>query len=149
MIFNYNLKAIFIDDSNSINGLNINENTFETTSSDSNNTPLSYNAVTLNCIITECINNGSPLRISDDIIIKNCVNIINNKTFTAGDIPINTTTQNNSNNGIQFICNKDGNSICIEITKVGPNNVLKLYHLSGNEQVTKDVIKKIIIHIGF
>lgn len=58
-------------------------------------------------------------------------------------------TQNNSNNGIQFICNKEGNSICIEITKVGPNNVLKLYHLSGDEQVTKDIIKQIIIHIGF
>ena len=103
MIFNYNLKAIYLDDSNSINGLKINGNTFETTSSDTNNTPLSYNAVPLNCIITECINNGSPLRISDDIVIKNCVNIINNKTFTASDITTNTTTQNNSNNTLVLV----------------------------------------------
>ena len=59
-------------------------------------------------------------------------------------------TQNTTNtNGTQFLCSKSQNQICIEISKVGPNNVLKLYHLSGNEQVTKEIIKEIIIEIGF
>lgn len=50
----------------------------------------------------------------------------------------------------KFICKKDSdNSINIEISSVGNNNVLKLYHLNGQESITKDMIKKIIITIGF
>ncbi len=50
----------------------------------------------------------------------------------------------------KFICKKDtDNSINIEICTVGDNNnVLKLYHLNGQESITKEMIKKIIKAIG-
>lgn len=50
----------------------------------------------------------------------------------------------------KFICKKDGdNSIKIEINKRGKTNVLKLYYLNGKESVTKEIIKEIILRIGF
>ena len=50
----------------------------------------------------------------------------------------------------KYICKKNSdNSINIEISQVGNNNVLKLYHLNGQESITKEIIKNIIIHIGF
>ena len=49
----------------------------------------------------------------------------------------------------KFVCSKGGSSICIEISKVGKNNVLKLYYIEGDEAETNSVIKEIIIHIGF
>jgi hypothetical protein len=29
------------------------------------------------------------------------------------------------------------------------NNVLKLYHVNGDEQITKEIIKNVIVNIGF
>ena len=50
----------------------------------------------------------------------------------------------------KFICKKDGdNSIKIEINKRGKTNVLKLYYLNGKESITKEIIKEIILRIGF
>ena len=50
----------------------------------------------------------------------------------------------------KFICKKDGdNSIKIEINKRGKTNVLKLYYLNGKEAITKEIIKDIILRIGF
>ena len=44
----------------------------------------------------------------------------------------------------KFICKKDGyNSIKIEI------NVLKLYYLNGKEAITKEIIRDIVLRIGF
>ena len=50
----------------------------------------------------------------------------------------------------KFICKKDtDNSINIEICAMGENNnALKLYHLNGQESITKEIIKKIIKAIG-
>ena len=53
-------------------------------------------------------------------------------------------------NEFKYICKKDSdNSINIEVNIVNKSNVLKLYHLNGKEKVTKEIIKKIIINIGF
>ena len=50
----------------------------------------------------------------------------------------------------KFICKKDGdNSIKIEINKRGKTNVLKLYYLNGKEAITKEIIREIILRIGF
>ena len=50
----------------------------------------------------------------------------------------------------KFICKKDGdNSIKIEINKRGKTNVLKLYYLNGKEVITKEIIRDIILRIGF
>ena len=50
----------------------------------------------------------------------------------------------------KFICKKEGdNSIKIEINKRGKTNVLKLYYLNGKEAITKQIIKEIILRIGF
>ena len=50
----------------------------------------------------------------------------------------------------KFICKKDGdNSIKIEINKRGKTNVLKLYYLNGKEVITKEIIREIILRIGF
>ena len=49
----------------------------------------------------------------------------------------------------KFICKKDSdNSINIEISSNNNSNVLKMYHLNGQESITKEVIKKIIKTIG-
>ena len=50
----------------------------------------------------------------------------------------------------KFVCKKDGdNSIKIDINKRGKTNVLKLYYLNGKEEITKKIIKEIILRIGF
>ena len=50
----------------------------------------------------------------------------------------------------KFICKKNGdNSIKIEINKRGKTNVLKLYYLNGKESITKEIIREIILKIGF
>ena len=51
---------------------------------------------------------------------------------------------------LKYICKKNSdNSINIEVSTVGKNNVLKLYHLNGQENITKEIIKKIIISLAF
>ena len=77
-----------------------------------------------------------------DEVVEKLNNLCKDKQYELAQNTTNT-------NGTQFLCSKSQNQICIEISKVGPNNVLKLYHLSGNEQVTKEIIKEIIIEIGF
>ncbi len=49
----------------------------------------------------------------------------------------------------KFNCVKGNNEIFFGITKAGKNNMLKLYHMNGKKEITKDLIKKIIINIGF
>ena len=50
----------------------------------------------------------------------------------------------------KYICKKNSdNSINIEVSTVGKNNVLKLYHLNGQENITKEIIKNIIITLAF
>ena len=53
-----------------------------------------------------------------------------------------------SNNN-KFNCTKGNNVAVIEISKGGKHNILKLYHMNGKEEITKDLIKKIIVNIGF
>ena len=101
-IFNYNLKAIFLDDTNAISYLRINNNHFETSSSESANTPLAYGAVPSNCIISNCSNGGGFLRIAEDIIVKNCVGIVNTKMFTESDITVGSNAQNTANNTLKL-----------------------------------------------
>ena len=51
---------------------------------------------------------------------------------------------------LKYICKKNSdNSINIEVSTVGKNNVLKLYHLNGQESITKEIIKNIIITLAF
>ena len=50
----------------------------------------------------------------------------------------------------KYICKKDGdNSIKIEINTKGRTNVLKLYYLNGKEAITKEIIRQIVLTIGF
>ena len=109
-IYNYRQKAIYLDNANSISNLNITNNNFATTSSDATNTPLSYNAVPTNCYVTNCNNGGSPLITTDNIVVKNCVGILNYKLFSSDDITIGETLQNNSNNVL---------NICVTATASG------------------------------
>ena len=45
--------------------------------------------------------------------------------------------------------NCNDNSISIEISKVSNKNIVKMFHMNGNEKVTKEIIKNIIVEIGF
>jgi hypothetical protein len=49
----------------------------------------------------------------------------------------------------KFECRKDQHVVSILITKIGLNRVLKLQHVAGTESVTKEIIKNIIITVGF
>ena len=53
------------------------------------------------------------------------------------------------NGKLKFNCIKGNNEVFFEITNSGKNNMLKLYHMKGKKEITKDLIKKIIINIGF
>ena len=81
-----------------------------------------------------CNSNSSLQEIYDKLII-----LCKNKGLTLAKIEEN-----------KFICKKDGdNSIKIEINKRGKTNVLKLYYLNGKEAITKEIIREIILRIGF
>ena len=45
--------------------------------------------------------------------------------------------------------NCNDNSISIEISKVTNKNIVKMFHMNGNEKITKEIIKNIIVEIGF
>ena len=45
--------------------------------------------------------------------------------------------------------NWNDSSISFEISKVSNKNVVKMFHINGSEKVTKDIIKNIIVEIGF
>ena len=51
---------------------------------------------------------------------------------------------------MKYICKKDSNnSINIEVSVMGKSNALKLYHLNGDEIITKEIIKNIILTLAF
>ena len=56
----------------------------------------------------------------------------------------------NKIDSLNYICSKNkNNSIKIEITSKGNNNMMKIYYLEGKENITKELIKNIIFSIGF
>lgn len=50
----------------------------------------------------------------------------------------------------KYECKKEGNIVAIEINKIGNKGtkLMKLYPVNGQETVTKEIIKNIIINIG-
>jgi len=50
----------------------------------------------------------------------------------------------------KYECVKDGNTVGIEFTKIGHKgmNFMKMFHISGSEKQTKEIIKNLIINIG-
>ena len=48
-----------------------------------------------------------------------------------------------------FVCSKESNYVGIEIKKIGRNNVLFLKHMNGNIDITKEIIKILMINVGF
>ena len=54
----------------------------------------------------------------------------------------------NKENKNKFIINFDKNTLLIEISIMEETNLLKLYHLNGNENETKKIMKQIILLIG-
>ena len=48
-----------------------------------------------------------------------------------------------------FYISNQSNSISIEISNVSGKNVMKMFHMCGNEKLTKEIIKNIIVEIGF
>jgi hypothetical protein len=51
---------------------------------------------------------------------------------------------------LKYECNKDGNVVGIEFSRIGHKGMsfMKMFHLIGNEKITKEVIKNLIINIG-
>lgn len=78
---------------------------------------------------------------SHDEVVKQLTVLASTNSYVLSNINEPSTTR--------YICELSTNSICIEISKVGMNNVLKLYHVNGDEQVTKEIIKNVIVNIGF
>ena len=48
-----------------------------------------------------------------------------------------------------YYISNQSNSISIEISNVSGKNVMKMFHMCGNEKLTKEIIKNIIVEIGF
>jgi 5'-AMP-activated protein kinase catalytic alpha subunit len=72
-------------------------------------------------------------------INKKIIELSKNKNFTLTQIDLTN-----------YICTKNKkNSIKIEISSKGKNNMLKIFYLEGKENITKDLIKNIIFSIGF
>ena len=72
-------------------------------------------------------------------INKKIIELSKNKNFTLTQIDLTN-----------YICSKNKkNSIKIEISSKGKNNMLKIFYLEGKENITKDLIKNIIFSIGF
>ena len=78
---------------------------------------------------------------SHDEVITQLTILANTNSYVLSNLNESSTTR--------YICELSTNSICIEISKVGMNNVLKLYHVNGDEQITKEIIKNVIVNIGF
>ena len=74
-----------------------------------------------------------------ETIYENLMKLCTEKGLTLTKIDVN-----------KYICKKDGdNSIKIEINTKGRTNVLKLYYLNGKEAITKEIIRQIVLRIGF
>ena len=54
----------------------------------------------------------------------------------------------NKENKNKFTINFDKNTLLIEISIMEETNLLKLYHLNGNENETKKIMKQIILLTG-
>ena len=114
-----------------------NTNTNKDTSS-SSSTPTSSNTTKQQSSNSFCLCTTTS---SHDEVIKQLTILANTNNYVLSNINDSTTTR--------YICELNSNSICIEISKVGMNNVLKLYHVNGDEQITKEIIKNVIVNIGF
>ena len=53
------------------------------------------------------------------------------------------------NDDYHFLINENQNSISIEISFISGKNILKMFHLNGREKKTKEIIKNILMEIGF
>ena len=53
------------------------------------------------------------------------------------------------NDDYHFLINENQNSISIEISFISGKNILKMFHLNGSEKKTKEIIKNILMEIGF
>ena len=92
-MFNYHLYAINDISTTVISNIRISNNTFETTSSDSNNKFLHYSILPNNIIINNNINNGSPYYDDNILNINNNININNRKILTRISIFAGNTNQ--------------------------------------------------------
>ncbi len=53
------------------------------------------------------------------------------------------------NDDYHFLINENQNSISVEISFISGKNILKMFHLNGSEKKTKEIIKNILMEIGF
>ena len=118
------------------NNIDKNTNMFELNYElEKNISEINYTISNLNSNDFALCNSNSSL----DVIYDKLIILCKEKRLTLAKIESN-----------KFICKKDGdNSIKIEINKRGKTNVLKLYYLNGKEAITKEIIKDIILRIGF
>jgi len=51
---------------------------------------------------------------------------------------------------LKYECRKEGNIVGIEFSRIGHKGMsfMKMFHLCGNEKITKEIIKNLIINIG-
>ena len=115
-----------------------NTNNTKDTSSSSSSTPTSSNTTKQQSSNSFCLCTTTS---SHDEVIKQLTILATTNNYVLSNINDSTTTR--------YVCELNSNSICIEISKVGMNNVLKLYHVNGDEQITKEIIKNVIVNIGF
>lgn len=105
VIYNYHLYAIMIgNEVKPIANIHINNNNFETSSSDPSNRFIKYTVAPNNNIITNNFNGGSPL-VDDNLYLSNNINATNNKILTSADITTGSTVQNSSNKTLAIILN--------------------------------------------
>ena len=52
------------------------------------------------------------------------------------------------NNSYNFY-NENNEYVSIEILKIGEKSIINLFHITGNENYTKEIIKNLILEIGF
>ena len=146
---NYSSSLIRTSQNNSMNhrtpvlaNKTVNNNIYKNTNMFELNYELEKNISEINYTISNLNSNDFALCNSNsslDIIYDKLIILCKEKGLTLAKIESN-----------KFICKKDGdNSIKIEINKRGNTNVLKLYYLNGKEAITKEIIKDIILRIGF
>ena len=120
----------------------VNNNIYKNTNMFELNYELEKNISEINYTISNLNSNDFALCNSNsslDVIYDKLIILCKEKGLTLAKIESN-----------KFICRKDGdNSIKIEINRRGKTNVLKLYYLNGKEAITKEIIKEIILRIGF
>jgi hypothetical protein len=120
----------------------VNNNIYKNTNMFELNYELEKNISEINYTISNLNSNDFALCNSNsslDVIYDKLIILCKEKGLTLAKIESN-----------KFICKKDGdNSIKIEINRRGKTNVLKIYYLNGKESITKEIIKEIILRIGF